>query len=705
MFLTASRLALGAVLLVPPLARAQLDRQDLVSRHDPTLTAIDPHAPLSVGNGQFAFTADVTGLQSLEDTYHDRGIPLETMARWAWHTEPNPAGYALGDAAETIETQGRPVRYPTREATPAGQWLRRNPSDFPLGQIGFRDRDGQPLRPADLAEIHQVLDLWSGEIRSQFRWRGVPVEVSTVADPQADGLAVRVVSAALAAGDLQVQFAFPRGHDAAVKNTPPLDWSQPNSHSTVISDRAAGAARLVRRRDDLRYEVLVDWSPGAVFAPGASAHHYLLAPAAGAGELRFGASFAPDRAPSLPPWEEVRARAAAHWQGFWRSGAAVDFSGSTDPRAAELERRVVLSQYLTAIQFGGPVPPSETGLTASSWYGKHNTEMVWWHVAHFALWGRPAGTAQALAWYRRTLAQARATAAGRGLPGARWSKMVGPDGRESPGGNPLIVWNQPHPIYLAELLYRAQPDRQTLAAWSELVFATADCLAAMLGRDPGTGRYHLGPPLWIAQEIYDRNTSRDPTFELSYWAFALKLAQEWRLRLGLGRSAAWDERIRQLAPLPVRDGRYVALASDPDTWDNPASRHDHPSFLMALGPLPGDGVDPATMRRTLDAVLSSWDWETKIWGWDYPMIAMTAARLGEPRKAVDILLKDGPNNHYSVSGQCAQRGDLALYLPANGALLAAVALMVAGWDGGPPQPGIPHDGTWSVRAEGLQRLP
>jgi hypothetical protein len=32
------------------------------------------------------------------------------------------------------------------------------------------------------------------------------------------------------------------------------------------------------------------------------------------------------------------------------------------------------------------------------------------------------------------------------------------------------------------------------------------------------------------------------------------------------------------------------------------------------------------MTRTLDAVLSQWDWETKIWGWDYPMIAMTATR-------------------------------------------------------------------------------
>ena len=52
---------------------------------------------------------------------------------------------------------------------------------------------------------------------------------------------------------------------------------------------------------------------------------------------------------------------------------------------------------------------------------------------------------------------------------------------------------------------------------------------------------------------------------------------------------------------------------------------------MPLGFLPGGpDVDRATMNRTLDAVLKTWDWETKIWGWDYPMIAMTATRLGRP---------------------------------------------------------------------------
>jgi hypothetical protein len=128
---------------------------------------------------------------------------------------------------------------------------------------------------------------------------------------------------------------------------------------------------------------------------------------------------------------------------------------------------------------------------------------------------------------------------------------------------------------------------------------------------------------------------------------------------------------------------------------------------MAYGQLPGDGVDVPTMRRTLDAVMSSWDWQAKIWGWDYPMIAMTAARLGEPQKAVDILLFKGPNNDYAPNGHCPQRGDLPVYLPANGALLSAVAMMAAGWDGAPTRdaPGFPKDGSWVVRSEGLHPLP
>src|SRR5258708_4626760 len=158
--------------------------------------------------------------------------------------------------------------------------------------------------------------------------------------------------------------------------------------------------------------------------------------------------------------------------------------------------------------------------------------------------------------------------------------------------------------------------------------------------------------------------------------------------------------------MPVRDGLYVALESQPDTFLSKKSRSDHPTMLAPLGVLPGTLVDRETMRRTLNQVLKTWDWETKIWGWDYPMIAMTAARLGEPQTAIDILLSERSNNYYTANGHCPQRGDLALYMPANSALLAAVALMAGGWDGSAqPAPGFPRNDQWSVRVESIHPFP
>lgn len=686
---------------------APIDRQAVVTRHNPHLTAIDSMSPLSVGNGRFAFTADVTGLQTLPDLYHDKGTPEETQARWSWHEDANPNGYKLSDANRDYTAHGRTVGYPTNTKVPAGQWLRENPHIQPLPQIGFvlKGAGAHPITAADVTGIDQRLDMWKGELDSRVQLLGQPVSVSSAVSPGSDTLALRIRSPLLASGRVAVRIALPFGYQMRDHHNPPLDWSHADAHKSTVLEQGSNKLVVEHTRDAARYAMtLASGAPMTITHP--SAHVFEIAPRSG-DTLDIIVSFVQDGIAPAADSARVFADSAAHWAGFWRSGAAVDFAGSTDPRANELERRVVLSQYLTAIQLGDTIPASESGLTTSTWYGKHHAEMVWWHTAHFALWGRPEFTARTLTWFQRTLPVARAIAAERGLQGARWMKMTGPGGRESPGGNPLIVWNQPHVIHLAELMYRANPSRETLERYRELVFETAQCMASMLHWDEKGQRYVLGPPLWIAQEIYDQSTSMNPTYELSYWTRGLEIAQEWRERLGMARDPAWEKERTHLSALPQRDGKYVALESHPDTWDNVDSRHDHPSFLMALGQLPGDGVDREVMRRTLHAVLSSWDWKTKIWGWDYPMIAMTAARLDEPKAAVDVLLKsDGPNNSYTQAGHNVNT-KLPVYLPGNGALLAAVAMMAGGWDGAPdrPAPGFPDDGTWVVHAEGFQRLP
>ena len=87
-----------------------IDRHALVSRHDVTVTSVDTKAFLTVGNGETAFTADVTGLQTLNATY--TAPPLQTMthAEWGWHVTPPPVGvdplraHARADAPRARES-------------------------------------------------------------------------------------------------------------------------------------------------------------------------------------------------------------------------------------------------------------------------------------------------------------------------------------------------------------------------------------------------------------------------------------------------------------------------------------------------------------------------------------------------------------------------------------------------------------------------
>lgn len=53
--------SLPALASITAAAEPRIDRWSVVSRHNPVLHIIDPRAPLSAGNGEFAFTVDVTG--------------------------------------------------------------------------------------------------------------------------------------------------------------------------------------------------------------------------------------------------------------------------------------------------------------------------------------------------------------------------------------------------------------------------------------------------------------------------------------------------------------------------------------------------------------------------------------------------------------------------------------------------------------------
>ena len=102
-------------------------------QHNPVIREIDELSPLTVGNGKFAFTADVTGLQSFPEEY-ESGIPLSTQSEWGWHSFPNPEGYELADALQNYDTYGRQVPYASNQNSRAGGWLRANPHRLGLAR-------------------------------------------------------------------------------------------------------------------------------------------------------------------------------------------------------------------------------------------------------------------------------------------------------------------------------------------------------------------------------------------------------------------------------------------------------------------------------------------------------------------------------------------------------------------------------------------
>ncbi|KAA9106055.1 hypothetical protein [Microbacterium rhizomatis] len=690
------------------------------------LTEVNPENVRTVGNGTFAYSFDFTGMQSFPNL-HDQSaawnsaqaaaggditaafsapatIDTATMSNWGWHEMPNPDGFALEDAMTDYQTARGTVSYPDRYAfTPegkvaegyeAGAWLHANPHRLDLGRIGLVLRDAvgaDPIEdPEQVTSAMQTLDLWSGVANSTITFAGQSVTVETVAATDSDTVAFRITSPLLADGRLAIGFSFPYGSDGFLQTG---DWAADSRHTSILRTSEAGRAAITRELDNTRYVVDARFDSGDIRE--VSPHRFELTTSADAIELTV--QFAPDSSgigrPSL--FEEVEASSLSGWREFWELGAAIALSAPDDDRAFELERRVVLSQYLTRVNSSGALPPQETGLVTNSWHGKFHLEMHFWHAAHFAGWGRPELLERSFPWYLSILDVARQTARRQGYPGARWPKQVGPDGRESPSEiGSLLIWQQPHILYMLELAWGAASAThraQLLDQFTELVEETATFMGAFV--EERDGSFHLGPPVMPAQEFYDSRTTEDPTFELAYWWWGLEIAQRWRERWGAARREDWTDVQSRLAMPCVRDGHYQAIATPPYL-----RRDDHPSLLAALGVMPPTPlIDPGIMSATLQDIMDDWDWGSAF-GWDYPVMAMTAGRLGDAELAIDLLTREAVKNRFTAVGHNPQLGSLLpIYLPSNGALLAAISLLAtAGKDATPL---FPED--WSVNAEGF----
>ena len=703
-----------------------INRLDIIASFNPHLTDINPQSPLSVGNGRFCYTADITGMQTLYEEYSAE-TPLCTMAEWGWHTKKadNEKGfYTLDDVRMTPYNYcGRTVTYPRvkyegNEA--AYDWVRQNPHKFNLAKIGLYFHN-EPIKAGSIYCINQTLDITTGILKSSFRLNVNSnnnvrtlnniaadnintnaiidnlVTVYTVCDDNSDTVAFYISSGLLQCG-LSVNIAFPY----ASCDITGSDWNNTDGHSNFLN-----ASHIHRQIDDTAYYVNFNINgtgtsqhtannstitsdsnvtinkcnnSAAATIKSNDIHSYNITTTDD--ELNMSVNF--NKSIYTPATYDTIAGNSRHfWHNYWTTGKFLNSDNK------ELMRRVILSQYLLVINDSGYIPPAETGLTCNSWYGKAHLEMHYWHMAWAALWGHPELLERSFDWYISILHEAEKNAARNGYKGARWTKMVSYTGKDCPSKiAPLLIWQQPHIINMLDMVrdcyendvyIKEKTDKYMRRYWI-LVKETAEFMEDYLVYDIDTDTFNIEAPVIPVQERHLPEDTRNPVFELAYFRFGLKVAAEWADKLGyVTLSEKWNNIADRIAPLPVIDGLYISHENCSDTYINKAI--DHPLMLQVYGMLDGYGakniVDMDVYRATLDKVMEVWDYST-LWGWDFAVIAMAADKLGLKSEALSQLLIESPKNEYVISGNNRQnsRKDLPLYLPGNGSLLIAVAKML-----------------------------
>lgn len=651
-----------------------LDKKQWARRHNIVLRHADLRAPLSLGNGSFAFSADITGFQTLKNDY---AAPLCTMSERGYHTYPEAASYALNDIEHTeYELYGRKTSYPQRifpQSEKIYNFLRKNPHKFNLARVFLCAKDGREIKLADITQIHQTLDLYTGKLKSAFNIFGCAAQTFVCCAKSADALCFGIKARGVKIEDIlcvKIAFAYPSHKISGA------DYEKEALHSSIL--QKTGQNRFCVKRiadcgEPLYYTVI----NGAGALSAGAPHVFLIKPA---GEF-FTVAFYFEEPNVFYEPDFIIADSEKHWRRFWLSGGAADFSNAEFQGAFELERRTALSRYLTAAHCAGNLPPAETGHFCNSWYGKFHLEMHLLHAAHFPLWSNADYLERSFEYYFNILDAARQSAASNGFSGARWPKMTDKTGLNAPSTiAPLLIWQQPHIIYMLEITRRTKPAasrRAFMEKYWPLVRETAEFMVSFVLRDGLTGKFFLPPPIIPVQETHAAENVKNPFFELSYWRCALGAAVKWAKRLNAPYANLQNVR-DNLSDLPVINGLYPAHENCSDTFC--AHNRDHPSMLFSYGLIKDARVNKSIMAKTVRKVLSVWNYSS-LWGWDFAMCAMTLARLGQSQAAVETLLMDSPKNAFLANGNNFQigRDDLPAYYPGNGALLLAVGAIFAGF--------------------------
>ncbi|KAJ3903009.1 hypothetical protein F5879DRAFT_1010639 [Lentinula edodes] len=544
-------------------SNAAIDRHSLVTRYNPTRITSNPTTPMQVGNGNFAFGADKNGSpppnRTMEDVHNYKG--------------------------ESRYNHGRLVQYDFGGDPEIEQWLTANLNRVNLGTVGLVFLDAQTgliqnVSESDLSDVHQTLDLWTGIMSSEFTYEDTTIYVTTTSAQDISAITVTVSSPLLypntsnALTRLGIFLDFPWGDRSQTFSAPFVgNFSSAlfDNHTTTLLDHSEIQAQIQHQMVDAIFYTAVESSTKFdITRDSPIAHRYTILPHSDTNSLSPVISYNSTLPSSLPSSDSLVQSSIAAWESYCMKSGFVDlFSGSTDSRADESQRMIILFE-------AEEDPPQESA--------NSTMEEYFWHSAHWAPWlnwdllRRSSNVYTSFlptSLVRHQIQQGWSS-------GARWPKMTDPSCRVSPGkSNNLSIWEQPHPL-----------------KWKDVVKATADWMA------------DLGPPLYVVSEDTSPNVTVNPAFELAYWRFGLGLAEAWFNEL---------RKIKNnLAPLPIQNNGTSTVYTvyegiERDFWMDPAYINDHPSLVGLHG----------IAKVTMEEVWARWNF-SNCWGWDFPMLAIKA---------------------------------------------------------------------------------
>lgn len=352
---------------------AALDRHAVVSRYNPSRSgnATNFTTPMQVGNGRFAFGADLTGLQSI--------LPFSIMSSWGFKNDSLPANRTVADVedyrGQSWYNHGRLVEYDFGGDPEIEQWLTANPNRVNLGRTGFvllqSDDTEMSVTADDISNASQTLDLWTGNITSQFTLDGELVTVETFCAFNEDTVSISVSSSLLTQGRLGVFFDFP-WNDGSNKFSDPFVgfFNMTANHTTDLTTEGLGANIRAQISHTMNAATFYTSIGGDMFnisldTPGT--HHYTARPIdTNSSSFSLSVSYASEPLASIALSQAVVENSKTSWETFWTNEGFVDVvSASTDSRADELQRRIILSRYLMRINAGADAPPQEVRVRLS----------------------------------------------------------------------------------------------------------------------------------------------------------------------------------------------------------------------------------------------------------------------------------------------------------------------------------------------------